>query len=85
MVKDFLVDRGFDQKQGARPLRRSIQEHFEDVLADRLLTGNMRGDVSVKASLKKDHVVFSVRRILSKVSKDAIKASSSQTLVPSAT
>ena len=36
-VKDFLVDQGFNQKQGARPLRRAIQEHFEDTLADKLL------------------------------------------------
>jgi ATP-dependent Clp protease ATP-binding subunit ClpC len=84
-VKDFLVEHGFDQKQGARPLRRSIQEHFEDVLADRLLKDNLRSDVSVKASLKKDHIVFSVRRLLPKVSKDAFATtSSSQKLVSSA-
>lgn len=62
-VKDFLVDRGFDQKNGARPLRRSIQEHFEDKLADKLLTMGTRENVSVSAKVAKEEIQFSVRRL----------------------
>ena len=81
-VKDYLVEHGFDQKQGARPLRRSIQEHFEDQLADRLLKANLRADVSVKAVMKKDHVSFSIRRLVAPV--EEIPAAVSSKLVTSA-
>jgi ATP-dependent Clp protease ATP-binding subunit ClpE len=33
-VKEKLVDLGYDPKMGARPLRRTIQEHIEDPIAD---------------------------------------------------
>ncbi|MER0122586.1 AAA family ATPase [Streptococcus sp. ZJ93] len=33
-VKEKLVDLGYDPKMGARPLRRTIQEHIEDALTD---------------------------------------------------
>ncbi len=34
---DFLVSRGFQPEMGARPVRRTIEEHIEDVLAEKLL------------------------------------------------
>ena len=33
----FLVDKGYDQKFGARPLRRAIQRHLEDPLSEKIL------------------------------------------------
>nr|AAD17691.1 ATP-dependent protease ClpE [Listeria monocytogenes] len=36
-VKEHLVDLGYDPKFGARPLRRTIQEHLEDTIADSLI------------------------------------------------
>ena len=36
-AKDFLTEKGFDQKFGARPLQRAIQRHIEDPLAEELL------------------------------------------------
>ena len=33
-VKEKLVDLGYDPKMGARPLRRTIQEHIEDAITD---------------------------------------------------
>ncbi len=62
-VKEFLSDKGFDQRQGARPLRRAIQEHFEDQLADKLLTENLRKDLEVKASIKNDAIHFVIKKI----------------------
>ncbi len=59
-VKDYLVEKGFDQKQGARPLRRAIQEFLEDALADQMLRENLRGNIQVKATLKNNEVVFQV-------------------------
>jgi ATP-dependent Clp protease ATP-binding subunit ClpC len=34
LAKDFIVDKGYDEKYGARPLRRMIQSHIEDLLAE---------------------------------------------------
>jgi len=60
-VKDFLVKRGYDQRMGARPLRRSIQEHFEDKLADTLLNEGLKTSIDVKATVKKDEVIFTLK------------------------
>ena len=65
-VKTFLVDNGFDQKLGARPLRRSIQEHFEDRLADYLLEEGIAGVLYVKATVKEAKVVFTITKRINK-------------------
>jgi ATP-dependent Clp protease ATP-binding subunit ClpB len=36
-AKDAIIEKGFDQTFGARPLRREIQSQIEDPLAERLL------------------------------------------------
>jgi len=73
-VKDFLADKGFDQKHGARPLRRAIQEHFEDKLADQLLLKNLRSNLKVKATMKKDEIVFSITQMDEAAASAAIAA-----------
>ena len=41
----FLVKNGFDEKFGARPLKRSIQKYIEDPLSEKILTGEFsKGD-----------------------------------------
>jgi ATP-dependent Clp protease ATP-binding subunit ClpC len=42
---EFLVEKGYDQNYGARPLKRSIQRYIEDPLSERILMGDFgRGD-----------------------------------------
>ena len=36
-VKEFLVEEGFDEKMGARPLRRAVEKYLEDTLAEAIL------------------------------------------------
>ena len=67
-VKNFLVDKGFDQKMGARPLRRSIQEHLEDPLADYLLENNMKSDIDVHVFLNQTKLSFEVKKKVKKAS-----------------
>lgn len=43
----LLVDKGYDEKYGARPLRRTIQTMVEDRLADEILEGNIRDNDKV--------------------------------------
>ncbi|MEZ4223009.1 MAG: ATP-dependent chaperone ClpB [Polyangiaceae bacterium] len=40
-AKDFLAEVGFDPQFGARPLKRAIQKHLEDALAQRVLSGQL--------------------------------------------
>jgi ATP-dependent Clp protease ATP-binding subunit ClpC len=40
-IKDFLLEVGFDEEYGARPLRRAIQTHIDDTLADAVLAGEI--------------------------------------------
>jgi ATP-dependent Clp protease ATP-binding subunit ClpC len=40
-AKDFIVDKGFDRKYGARPLKRAIQKYIEDVLAEEIVNSNL--------------------------------------------
>ncbi len=42
---DFLVEHGYDDKFGARPLKRVIQRHMEDALSEKILMGEFaKGD-----------------------------------------
>ena len=36
-AKDFLTEKGYDKKYGARPLKRTIQKHIEDLIASEIL------------------------------------------------
>ncbi|WP_281276272.1 AAA family ATPase [Dictyobacter kobayashii] len=47
-VRDFLLQEGFDEEYGARPLRRAIQTYVDDALADALLANEI---VSGQAAL----------------------------------
>lgn len=57
-VLDFLVDKNYDSKYGARPLRRGIQTMVEDQMADEILAGNIKtGDV-VNLKVKNDNIIL---------------------------
>lgn len=58
-VKDFLIEEGYDEKYGARPLRRAVERHLEDTLAEAILSGTVKeGDTEVTAVLKDNVVVY---------------------------
>ena len=48
-AKNFLVEKGFDQKYGARPLRRAIQKFVEDPLAEEILRGSFKEGTKIVA------------------------------------
>jgi ATP-dependent Clp protease ATP-binding subunit ClpC len=41
-AKEFIVDKGYDEKFGARPLKRAIQKYVEDPLAEEILRGSFK-------------------------------------------
>lgn len=57
-VKKYIVEKAYDPKYGARPLRRMIQTKVEDALADEILAGNVKRGDAVNVSVKRDKVVF---------------------------
>ena len=61
-AKEFLVDKGYDEKYGARPLRRAIQKYLEDPLAEELLKSVVKEDtiVNVELDSQKNELVFIV-------------------------
>ena len=42
-AKDYLIEKGSSTEYGARPLRRAIEQHLEDMLAEELLKGTFHG------------------------------------------
>ena len=67
-VKELLIEKGYDEKYGARPLRRTIQNHLEDKMAEEILDGHIKSGDKVKADRDGDEIVFST--ILRKSKKD---------------
>ena len=53
-VKDFLIETGYDPKNGARPLRRAIEDHLESVLAEAILNEDVKKGEIIEAELTKD-------------------------------
>lgn len=60
-VKEFLVEKGFDEKYGARPLKRSIQQYLEDPLSEEILLGTIKEGCTIKMKVdkKNDKLEFS--------------------------
>ncbi len=50
-VVEYIIDKGFDQHYGARPLRRTIQSTVEDELADAILSNSIKEGDKVKLVL----------------------------------
>ncbi len=47
-VIDFIAEKGYDVKYGARPVRRAIQTYVTDMLSDALLEGRIKNDSTVR-------------------------------------
>lgn len=57
-AKSFLIDKGYDVKYGARPLRRAIERHLEDSLAEAILGGEIKGGEVIQVDVQDDHLSF---------------------------
>jgi ATP-dependent Clp protease ATP-binding subunit ClpC len=57
-AKEFLVEKGFDPVNGARPLKRTIQKHLEDPLAEELLKGKFQDGSHVQVRKKGEKLDF---------------------------
>jgi ATP-dependent Clp protease ATP-binding subunit ClpA len=53
-ARDWIAERGYDEKMGARPMARVIQEHIKRPLADELLFGRLADGGHVRVSVDSD-------------------------------
>jgi ATP-dependent Clp protease ATP-binding subunit ClpC len=53
-AKEFLIEKGYDPSYGARPMRRAVERHLEDPLAESLLRGDIVTGETVKVTHRKD-------------------------------
>jgi ATP-dependent Clp protease ATP-binding subunit ClpC len=51
-AKEFLIEKGTNTDFGARPLRRAIEQHVEDPLAEDILRGSFKGKDLIRISVK---------------------------------
>lgn len=78
-AKDYLIDKGYDRKYGARPLRRTIQKELEDPLANELLKGEFTTGDEIQVELRQGKINFKKSKRSSKDSgsekeKESIKS-----------
>ncbi|MBR3811421.1 MAG: ATP-dependent Clp protease ATP-binding subunit [Agathobacter sp.] len=58
-AKTYIVEKSFDRKYGARPLKRKIQDEIEDRLSEEIIKGKIKAGDKVTISVKKDAIFVS--------------------------
>src|SRR6266704_1008014 len=63
-VRDLLLREGYDEEYGARPLRRAIQTHVDDALADALLAGTIVPGQAAHLVVQDDKIAIEPQTLL---------------------
>ncbi|MFT5601885.1 MAG: ATP-dependent Clp protease ATP-binding subunit ClpC, partial [Flavobacteriales bacterium] len=63
-AKDFIAEKGYDPKYGARPLKRALQKYLEDPLAEQIINAQLKeGDViGVTLDKEKEELIMKVKK-----------------------
>ncbi len=63
-AKDYITDKGYDAKFGARPLKRAIQKYIEDALAEEIINSSVEeGDsITVDFNKKEEKITVNVKK-----------------------
>ena len=62
-AKEYMVDKGYDPKYGARSLKRTVQSVFEDEMAQQILDGKIKHGDNVTVDAGNGKLVFRVRKV----------------------
>ena len=66
-VTEYIVRKGSDEKYGARPIRRAVQVHLEDLIAEEVLSGKLsagdRGVLTVKGAEEPEKAELCICRV----------------------
>jgi ATP-dependent Clp protease ATP-binding subunit ClpC len=57
-AKNFLVEKGHDPDYGARPMRRAVEQHLEDPLAEEIMRGHLHGNEPVEITVAENRLKF---------------------------
>lgn len=57
-LKNFIFEKGYDKKYGARPLKRTIQNEIEDKLAEKILNGEVKSGGKISITVTENTVIF---------------------------
>ena len=86
-AKDHIAEKGFDEKFGARPLKRAIQKYLEDPLAEQIIQTNLNEGDKLMVDLNKDNdievKVTRKRKTKSTKTADEKKAADTEDVEPS--
>jgi len=63
-VRTWLAEHGYDEKMGARPMARLIQEKLKKPLAEMVLFGTLAGGGNVTVAVKNNDICLSVENEL---------------------
>ena len=66
---DKIVQDGYDPENGARPLRRAIQNDIEDKVAEMLITGEVQKGDTLKIGSQHGKLKFEVAKVTKKLEK----------------
>lgn len=74
-AKDFIAEKGYDSKFGARPLKRAIQKYFEDPLSEEIINAQIKEGDTIKVTLNKTKGILNMKLIKPKsVKKKKLKS-----------
>ncbi len=57
-AKQLLIEKGYDEKYGARPLRRAVEQYLEDPLAEAVLRGTLKEGEPIQVVREGEHLEF---------------------------
>jgi ATP-dependent Clp protease ATP-binding subunit ClpB len=60
-ARNWLAEKGYDPAFGARPLKRVIQKNVQDLLAEKLLAGEIKDGDKVRIGVKGDGLTFDAK------------------------
>jgi ATP-dependent Clp protease ATP-binding subunit ClpA len=61
-IKEFILEKGYDTKYGARPLRRTIQRYIEDEIAESYIRGNLKDGDTAILDVENDNITIKVKQ-----------------------
>ena len=72
-AKDFLVDKGYDEQFGARPLRRALQKYLEDPLAEEIISAQLTEGDKIEGDAMEGQDELAIRIVKASKSKSKKK------------
>ena len=57
-VQKFILEKGYDEKFGARPLKRVIQKYIEDIIAEEIINNNLNEGDNIQLDVKQGSIII---------------------------